>query len=240
MSLPKLLPASRGIMKPDDWDWRDLDCPYLITFPRTGSHQLMHLLELCLYCPCYPKAYYYKNAHPWGIHKHDIDLNINDVAQSFEIKHPSKIVYIARNPIDVVYSVLKFHSSDYKENRWFTNSGLADRYIINKKNAIRIAKQYAIHKHYWLRENTCVVKYEYINNKNMDVQVAQLETVCSFLGYDFNEDIAIEAIKFVTKNRVKSSVTDIRVIPIDRNYDKDREDFRNQYGQDILEVYRSQ
>ena len=74
--------------------------PFLISFPRTGSHWLRMLMEIYFEKPSLIRCFYYGNSQAYTcIHQHDVELLI-------ERQH---VIYLYRNPIDTIYSQLQYN-----------------------------------------------------------------------------------------------------------------------------------
>ena len=77
------------------------DFPWLISFPRTGSHWLRMIMELYFEKPSLMRFFYYKDARDFTCyHRHDVELSIEGCRS---------VIYLYRNPRDTVYSLVRYH-----------------------------------------------------------------------------------------------------------------------------------
>ena len=80
----------------------DPEFPFLVSFPRTGSHWLRLLMELYFEKPALVRAFYYKDAMDFTCyHHHDENL---------ELSGRKNVIYLYRNPVDTVYSQLCYYN----------------------------------------------------------------------------------------------------------------------------------
>lgn len=115
----------------------DSGFPYLISFPRTGSHWLRMIMELYFEKPSLVRAFYYKNATSFTCyHRHDEKLEIQR----------KNVIYLYRNPVDTIYSQMNYykeHIEDtYRIKYWANLYGrhlkkwLIDEAFTNKKTVL--------------------------------------------------------------------------------------------------------
>src|SRR5690606_25937856 len=80
----------------------DKEKPFLVSFPRTGSHWLRMILELYFERPLLTRTFYYfdKEDDYLLLHTHDMGLTLLR----------ENIIYIHRNPVDTVYSQINYYN----------------------------------------------------------------------------------------------------------------------------------
>ena len=79
--------------------------PVLISFPRTGSHQLRYMMELYFQEPSLPRIFLYKKAKSFTCcHMHDLD----PPNRSAGIERKRAIV-LYRDPVATVHSVMNYY-----------------------------------------------------------------------------------------------------------------------------------
>ncbi|MEL6926389.1 MAG: hypothetical protein AAFO94_20265, partial [Bacteroidota bacterium] len=79
----------------------DPEFPYLISFPRTGSHWLRMLMELYFDKPSLALAFYNKEATEFTCyHRHDESLDIQGIRN---------VIYLYRDPVETIYSQMNYH-----------------------------------------------------------------------------------------------------------------------------------
>jgi len=105
------------------------DFPYLISFPRTGSHWLRMLMELYLQKPSLVRYFYIENAKEFSCF-HDHDLNLKTKRKN--------IIYLYRNPVETIYSQLVNQKQDINNKilikYWSTLYGLhLEKWLVSEK-----------------------------------------------------------------------------------------------------------
>ena len=81
----------------------------LVSYPRTGSHWLRLLIEVYTGFYCYPQKFF-SDTNPkkiWGIHIHNRIVAMPDKSEGLQ-ENLRKIIYLYRNPVDTIYSQLKY------------------------------------------------------------------------------------------------------------------------------------
>lgn len=206
-----------------------LRLPFVISFPRTGTHWLNTMLELYFeknrVLPDYPGSITFVNKFDEDFmwySTHDNDLSV-------EPKGDKKALYLYRDPVDVMYSLITAHlnSPDDDEKGWSAKQ-LLDRYTI----------RYRDHLEKWLlgtlTETT--VTYEGLRKNPLEA----LSKVVSHFGHDVDTSRAEQVIKYVTKERVHER--GIKVMPayfnqnyLSNDYANKREKFRAKYSRYIYD-----
>ncbi|AOW19498.1 sulfotransferase domain-containing protein [Urechidicola croceus] len=179
------------------------DFPYLISFPRTGSHWLRNVMELYFEKPSLMRVFFYKNPTDFTcFHIHDEDLLFNE---------KRRVIYLYRNPVETIYSQMNFYDEDLNDN-------------------VRIkywAVLYGKHLEKWLLKDErsiekVVLSYENLKN-NFDLEFRKLS---DFLNEPFDVNKLEKAKKNASKDKIKKKVTDdLRVIKSTNNYDEKRKLF---------------
>lgn len=146
----------------------DLTIPQLVSYPRTGSHWVRCILEQYLGKYCLPTSFYNNSDECWGCHLHDRAVGQGDEGA---VRDFDKVIYLYRNPVDVVYSLLKYE-------RWTTQEKINE--IIN---------EYKVHLTRWLYHNDDIkqiiyVTYEEVKNSPQST----FKKIILFLGEKWNED----------------------------------------------------
>ena len=180
------------------------DLPYLISYPRTGSHWLRMIMESYLKIPCLSRGFLVdRTSSFWATHGHDKEVQLN--------LPKGPVIYLYRNPVDVVYSELIYDfgsAEDHVESYAFTYKrhlikwlGLAEKYP-KKIHSLTYED---------LKRNAC----------------QEIGLLLGFLKYHIDDDLIKESIKGITKSRVNSStVHDPKVINNSNTYQENKRIFK--------------
>lgn len=184
----------------------DPNNPFLVSFPRTGSHWLRMLMELCFERPTLVRNFYFPERDDFLIlHTHDDDLML-------ERAH---VLYLWRQPVDTVFSQLRYHEES-----------------TDRLGAMRGAERYGQHLHKWLcserfTETKTVVTYEALR---ADVARPMAE-VAAFLGLPLDTERLRVARERVTHDEVHSKTRhDPQVVATRTHYATARDAFRRQWS----------
>ncbi len=192
---------------------RDPSFPYLVSFPRTGSHWLRMVMELCLNKPALVRVFFSKDATDFTcIHAHDVDLNL--VREN--------VIYLYRNPVDTLYSQVRYHKI-----------AVDDVDQIQHWTCV-----YRDHLRKWLYEETftrakTVVTYEEMKRD----MTAVFGKLCNHLQIEFDAERLKKALQRSSKDTVKSKTRhDQQVVNVSAAYDEGRVGFRARYAEEIYET----
>ena len=87
----------------------DEEFPWLISFPRTGSHWLRMIMELYFEKPSLVRVFYEKDAAEFTCyHQHDENLSLN---------WKKNVLYLYRDPTATVYSQMKYYMQDLTDRK---------------------------------------------------------------------------------------------------------------------------
>lgn len=186
----------------------------LVSYPRTGSHWLRMVLEKYLQKFCLPRSFYNTKEY-WGNHIHDriVGEGVEGRTKGFE-----KVIYLYRNPIDVVYSQLKYENMKFEDRH-------------------KIMDEYYIHLDRWLNnssdiDNILYVKYESLKDKPIDI----FRSIIEFLGYEWNEKKLKDIYDESTLENLNKNIQDTKVINnshFNGSYNFERKEFRKTFGKEI-------
>lgn len=188
------------------------DFPYLVSFPRTGSHWLRMIMELYFEKPSLMRAFYSKDASDFTCyHTHDMDLNLRR----------ENVLYLFRNPVETVYSQLCYYREnpdDQDRRQHWTNL-------------------YARHLSKWVVHDDFTKKKTVITYEGMKLDMhAEIKKICEHFGKDFNptrlESVRTEVSKDKLKKKTKH---DQQVVNLTDSYQNEREAFKKIYGNLIFD-----
>ena len=198
----------------------------LISFPRSGCHWLMRLIELCADRPRIsrqgkPIPWYDSEGSPWGVHHHDYEF-VNDSGRiklredGLDPKNFHSVIYLYRDPVDTLYSLFEFIDCPKTE-----------------ENVAKASECYYKHKYKWLNgadniQNFLTVRYEDLVNNGC----ATMEVILDFLEEDYSRVVTEDAF-----DRVKNKTTALKRA---RNfghlvYERHRADFRENFSKIIMD-----
>lgn len=127
----------------------DPNNPFLVSFPRTGSHWLRSMMELYFDRPMLVRSFFKTDRDDYLLlHTHDMNLT----------ERPENVIYLYRDPVDTIYSQLRYYQQA----------------VYDKHLAIFWAQQYALHLAHWMFESDfatrkTVITYEQIQGNTVDV-----------------------------------------------------------------------
>jgi len=191
------------------------DFPYLVSFPRTGSHWLRMLMEFYFEKPSLKLIFYpeYKEAQEFTcFHRHDVELEIER----------ANVIYLYRNPVETIYSQLNY----YKENT-------DDLERIKYWSLI-----YAKHLTKWLFEEDFTTKKTILTYENLKNDLAnEFKKLSEHFGVPFDENRLNEVSSRVSKNRLKEKTKhDNQVINISSEYADNRKNFKIKHSDFIKKI----
>ena len=190
----------------------DPDFPFLVSFSRTGSHWLRMVMELYFEKPSLVRIFYFKGSRDFTCyHTHDLDLKL--------IRE--NVIYLYRDPIDVVYSQLCYYKQD-----------VDDREIRNYW-----ANLYARHLVKWLYEEQFTRKKTIITYEGMVCDMSnEINKICLHLGEHFIQSKLDDVLEKVSKDRLKEKTKhDPQVVNLSSDYRDKRIEFCENYGRSIVD-----
>jgi hypothetical protein len=193
------------------------DFPYLVSFPRTGSHWLRMLMELYFEKPSLVRAFYYKNPADFTCyHWHDEDLRLQR----------RNVIYLYRHPVATIYSQLSYYEETHDD---------PDR--IAYWSAL-----YGQHLKKWLVTENFTTKKTVVTYETLKSGLAGgFQSVCRHFDVPFDESKLLAACGQVTKENLKRKTThDNQVVNLSRDYEQDREAFRDAHGRVVMETVLAQ
>ena len=194
---------------------RNNNFPFLISFPRTGSHWLRIILEIYTKKPILPRSQLlHLNSHFLLIYDHDFVLS----------RKPESVIFLYReNPVDVVFSALNYFSQN------LTNIRLIDFWTCC----------YAHHLSYWLNEDVSKKKTIIVYEKLQSDFTGEFRKVCEHLNLDFDPIKLQDAIEKGTKVKIsQQNKFDPNVINDTPDYELRRKEFEATMGKRIREIFQ--
>ena len=184
----------------------DKEFPWLISFPRTGSHWLRMLMELYFEKPSLVRVFYRKEPVDFTCyHQHDENLSLG---------WKKNVIYLYRDPCATVYSQMNYYNED----------------LTDGKRIEYWATLYGKHLYKWLirdvqSKKKAVIRYEKLE-KNM---LSEFEKVTTFFGESIDTGKLVSVAERVTKNEVKVKTRhDSQVVNLTNKYRIEKEIFCDQ------------
>ncbi|MBN1680162.1 MAG: sulfotransferase domain-containing protein [Anaerolineae bacterium] len=215
---PDALPAMTASVGVGDQDVirafdADPDNPYLVSFPRTGSHWLRMLIELYFERPTLKRAFYYPDRHDYLLlHTHDLELDVQR----------RNVIYLYRDPVETVYSQLQYHHENPNDTGRITHW----------------ADLYGRHLDKWLRTETCtthktIVTYEGLR-RDLPFEYAKITAhFDTAFDYERFDNVA----QRVTKEEVKRKTPhDEQVMQLGTAYQTTRDEFTAAHADLVWDV----
>jgi len=191
------------------------DFPYLVSFPRTGSHWLRMMMELYFEKPSLRLLFFqefYQQTEYTCLHTHDLNFDVRR----------NNVIYLYRNPAQTIYSQLSFHKEEIDD-------------------LIRISywtELYAKHLTKWLINDHFSTQKTVLTYEGLKKDIcSEFKKVCSHLNYSFDEERIMNISNNVKKQNIKEKTThDPRVIQNSKQYEILRNYFISKYSKKIHEI----
>lgn len=194
----------------------DPDFPFLISFPRTGSHWLRMVMELYFEKPSLVRIFYYKDATDFTCyHRHDEDLTIQR----------QNVIYLYRCPVETIYSQLNYYQED----------------IDDRERIMYWADLYGRHLAKWLLQEEFTTRKTVITYEGMKKHIqGEFKKICHHFSVTFNRERLQPALTKVTKTEVKrKTLHDRKVINLSAAYRGEKEKFKKGYSSFIMDCIYS-
>jgi len=189
---------------------KDIDSPFLVSFPGTGSHWLRMIMELYFKRPSLVRVFYYPEITNYlTLHTHDIDLSVER----------ENVIYLYRDPVETVYSQMNYYKED----------------IHNQLRIIYWADLYGRHLAKWLylenfTKNKTVVTYEGMKRD----MVKEFGKIAGHFNEELDRNRLMKAMSSITREEVKKKTShDPQVVQLNADYRELRQDFKQLYGQQV-------
>ncbi|MEM8907769.1 MAG: hypothetical protein AAGD05_07980 [Bacteroidota bacterium] len=188
--------------------------PFLISFPRTGSHWLRMLLERYTDQPLLVRSFYpHRRQDYLLLHTHDKQLT----------EQRQNVLYLYRHPLNVIYSQLKFY-----------NQPVHDENLI-----VFWAQQYSAHLIHWcfrekITTHKTLITYEGLQ-RNMEMEFRKVTT---HLNLSFDAERLAQVQAEISKAQVAQQTKhDQRVMNLTDTYEAQRRAFHARHQALIVEVF---
>ena len=179
--------------------------PWLISYPRTGSHWLRMILERATDRPVLPRSFF----------EHDHERYLLVHSHDFEFKQePGKLIYLYRDPVPTVFSQIKFHGQDPRESYFAT----------------LWSDLYRLRLRHWLtrpHEDRTLVRYESLAADG----VREVGAVLAAVGEDVEAERLSQVMREIDHHMViQKTKHDPRVMNAEHDYEAQRSQFIERFG----------
>jgi hypothetical protein len=176
--------------------------PFLVSFPRTGSHWLRLLMELYFDRPSLVRVFYLHDRRDYLTrHVHDIDLDVER----------ANVIYLYRDPAPTVFSQMAYH--DQGDDDLSAIEHWSDRYG-------RHLAKWLVNERF--TERKTVLRYERLK---IDIE-REFGKLCDHFDAPFDGGRLVRAAQTVSKAEVERKTEhDPKVIAKGRDYADRRERF---------------
>jgi len=179
--------------------------PWLISFPRTGSHWLRMILESYTRRPLQPVSFFEHESDDYLLrHEHDYEFK----------QWPGRLIYLYRDPVPTVYSQIRFHDADPFDAHFVELWSTFYRLHLT---------HFAVRPH----DDRILVTYESMK----DDLVEAVAPVLRFLDVSIDEAGLRKVAAETDKRKVDSRTKDPRVISKRSDYDHSRQRFADEMGE---------
>lgn len=188
--------------------------PYLVSFPRTGSHWLRMLIELYFERPLLTRTFFYPSRDDYLLlHTHDTELDVER----------SNVLYLYRSPVETIYSLMSYHGESMDDG----------------ERVRHWARRYGFHLDKWLHQESFTEKKTIIRYEGMKKDlVNEFEKICDHFDEPLDENRFKDVKHRVTKDLVKQKTKhNDRILNMNHDaYVERRKRFRSQYEDLIWSV----
>jgi hypothetical protein len=185
----------------------DPDFPFLISFPRTGSHWLRMIMELYFERPLLLRVFYFKEKTNYlALHTHDMELEVRR----------NNVIYLYRDPVPTIYSQMVY------EQEVLTDQG----------RMIHWASLYGRHLKKWLLDETACEKKTVVSYERM---LKDLPGEFKKITAHFGQSLDLAKLQEVSERASKQDVMtktlhDQKVMSRDPSYEQKRVDFSTHFS----------
>jgi len=189
------------------------DFPFLVSFPRTGSHWLRMLMELYFMKPALVRAFYFQDAVDFTCyHTHDMNLDVER----------RNVIYLYRDPVHTIYSQLRY----YREN-------------VDDIDRIKYwSMLYGNHLSKWLVRENITQKKTIITYEGLKLDVyEEFGKVCRHFGIALDADRLATLVKRISKDELKKVTRhDQQVVDLSATYEIDRQKFEQKHDRLVRDL----
>ncbi len=203
--------------------------PLVISYPRSGAHWINSMMELYFDRPRLRKGratFMDKSRRDWmWIADHDLYLKVLERLK--KSKSPRKILFLYRNPIDIVFSHLDMKYKEYDSYGYLFGEKFKDKDYVFSEESILHEIRYCLNHYKQYTENhgkteMTIIKYE--NFINPETYLTEFKKICDHFDMPFDENKVKDLFEIYGKvNLARGKGT------IVGEYEKEKEDFMKKW-----------
>ena len=195
--------------------------PLFISYPRSGSHWINSMMELYFDRPRLRRSrgtFRDKKRRDWmWMADHDIHLKV--LKKLRESKSPRKILFLHRNPADVIFSHLNAKYKNFKYYGYVSGEKCKDKeYMFGKESVLKETKEWLNHHQQYLENHgnieITVIKYE--NFLDEKTYLTEFKKICDHFNLPFN------------KHRIERLFKEYGKIDLDKNKRTGAEEYKKE------------
>jgi hypothetical protein len=189
------------------------DFPYLVSFPRTGSHWLRMLMELYFEKPSLVRSFFLKEFNDFTCyHHHDVELGLER----------RNVIYLYREPVATIFSQMKYYNESFSDE-----SRIAYWSVVYGKHL----EKWLITEHFTTKKT--ILKYEKLKANLAD----EFSKICTHFGATFEQEKLKKVAEQVSKEKLKEKTRhDSKVVNLSPAYDSERSEFTTKYAEHVLKT----
>ncbi|MDA4844248.1 hypothetical protein [Hoeflea poritis] len=191
------------------------DNPFIVSFPRTGSHWLRLLMELYFRRPSLVRAFYYPEKSDFlACHVHDHDLDVER----------RNVVYLYREPVATIFSQLSYHGEN----------------VDDVSRIVHWSDLYARHLDKWIFSETFTQHKTVLCYDRMREDLErEFSSLCAHFSEKLDRQRLRRVARTVSKGEVKNlTAHDHRVVPDRPDYDDARKTFAGKHAPLVWKTLR--
>lgn len=185
----------------------DPSFPFLVSFPRTGSHWLRMIIEQYFERPLLTRTFFFAEKKDYLLlHTHDMEL---DVVRE-------DVIYLYRDPVDTIFSQLMYYKED-----------------LDSAERIRHwADIYGKHLAKWLHEEDFTRKKTVLSYERLRTDAAsEFKKLAGHFGAVLDADKLKQALEGSSKEKLKEKTAhDPQVVNLKKDYELKRTGFRETHA----------
>ncbi|MBN1674476.1 MAG: sulfotransferase domain-containing protein [Kiritimatiellae bacterium] len=181
--------------------------PFLVSFPRTGSHWLRAIAEAYVERPQLKLTFFHPGREDFFLyHTHDLDLDV--VCES--------VIYLYRNPVETIYSQMRYEGPVQRETEW----------------VVYWTRLYGLHLRKWLHEERFTTRKTVIRYENLRANLpGEFRKISEHFNMPFDPKKLKACAERCTRDVISAKAGhDARVINKDPAYPEERGAFAERFG----------